>query len=78
MKSTKLYAFVLIGLLGLPALSAEFNSSDNSQQRLHDLQQRWATVNYQLENDKQKQEFEALVADAQQWVEQEPESAPAH
>ncbi|MGM0429230.1 MAG: tetratricopeptide repeat protein [Pseudomonadota bacterium] len=78
MKGTKLYVFVLIGLLGFPALSAELNSSANSQQRLHDVQQRWAKVNYQLEDEVQEQEFEALVADAQQWVEKEPESAPAH
>lgn len=78
MKKTKVIAFFIAGFLSLSVFSAELDSSVNSQQRLHDLQQRWATVNYTLKDDAQEKAFEQLVADAQQWVEQEPESAPAH
>jgi len=78
MKKINFTALVVAGFLSLPVSSTALDLSDNSQQRLHDLQQRWATVNYELKDDAQEKAFEQLVADAQQWVTQEPNSAPAH
>ncbi|MAK71139.1 MAG: hypothetical protein CMF19_03710, partial [Idiomarinaceae bacterium] len=78
MKKINFTALVVAGFLSLPVSSSALELSDSSQQRLHDLQQRWATVNYELKDDAQEKAFEQLVADAQQWVTQEPSSAPAH
>ena len=78
MKKINFTALVVAGFLSLPVSSSALELSDSSQQRLHDLQQRWATVNYELKDDAQEKAFEQLVADAQQWVTQEPNSAPAH
>ena len=78
MKKINFTALVVAGFLSLPVSSSALERSDSSQQRLHDLQQRWATVNYELKDDAQEKAFEQLVADAQQWVTQEPSSAPAH
>jgi len=68
MKKINFTALVVAGFLSLPVSSTALDLSDNSQQRLHDLQQRWATVNYELKDDAQEKAFEQLVADAQQWV----------
>lgn len=45
---------------------------------LEDIQKRWAEVNYTLQDDAQEQAFEALLAQAQQWVQQQPDNAEAY
>lgn len=42
------------------------------------VQQRWAEVNYKLQGDEQLKAFEELSAQAEKWVEQEPNNAEAH
>ncbi|WP_417664629.1 hypothetical protein [Pseudidiomarina donghaiensis] len=45
---------------------------------LEDIQKRWAEVNYTLQDEAQEKAFEALLAQAKQWVQQQPNNAEAY
>ncbi|PYE34601.1 tetratricopeptide repeat protein [Idiomarina fontislapidosi] len=49
-----------------------------AQSKLADIQQRWAEVNYTLQDDAQSKGFQSLAEEAQAWVNSEPNNAAAH
>lgn len=64
-------ACALFCLASLPA----FALSEQGQQQLHALQERWAEIKYQLPEAAQEKAFAALSAQAQQAVAAEPQAA---
>ncbi|CUA85238.1 hypothetical protein [Pseudidiomarina woesei] len=62
----------------ITAILAVLTSQTAAATTLEDIQKRWAEVNYTLQDDAQEKAFEALLAQAKQWVQAEPNNAEAY
>jgi tetratricopeptide (TPR) repeat protein len=62
----------------IPAMMAVLSSQTVAATTLEDIQKRWAEVNYTLQDDAQEKAFEALLAQAKQWVQAEPNNTEAY
>ena len=71
MKPVRSALCALLCLASLPA----FALSEQSQQQLQQLQNRWAQINYQLPAKQREAAFASLSADAQQLLDTEPKAA---
>lgn len=63
--------------LSFSALGSAQTLAADSERLLH-IQKRWAEVNYTLQDDEQEKAFDMLVAEANAWIEKEPDNADAY
>ena len=68
---------VLSIALSLSAIGSTQTLAAESEELLH-IQTRWAEVNYTLQDDEQEKAFDMLVAEANAWIEREPDNADAY
>lgn len=68
----------IISLTSLLIVSKLLYAADSFDAELLNIQQQWAKVNYQLENDTQEKQFDVLLATAEQFVVAHPRKAEAY
>ncbi|WP_417664962.1 tetratricopeptide repeat protein [Pseudidiomarina sp.] len=73
----KAHTLILSIALSFSALGSAQALATDSEQLLH-IQKRWAEVNYTLQDDEQEKAFDALLAEANAWIEKEPDNAEAY
>jgi tetratricopeptide (TPR) repeat protein len=73
----KARTLVLSIALSFSALGSAQTFAADSERLLH-IQKRWAEVNYTLQDDEQEKAFDMLVAEANAWIEKEPDNADAY